>query len=80
MLCRKAWDRILEKAWIFVNVECLRGQSLSVTELNRTVTCVWSSRLRPTTGVHLAPCYNEFRWPESDDLGIRRHKKRYGVV
>ncbi|PRD22082.1 UNVERIFIED_CONTAM: hypothetical protein NCL1_50068 [Trichonephila clavipes] len=27
---------------------------------------VWCSRLRPTTGVHLAPCYDEFRGPRSD--------------
>ncbi|GFX49160.1 hypothetical protein TNCV_5041541 [Trichonephila clavipes] len=27
---------------------------------------VWCSRLRPTTGVHLAPCHDEFRGPQSD--------------
>ncbi|GFX09303.1 hypothetical protein TNCV_1887161 [Trichonephila clavipes] len=30
------------------------------TDLNRTVTCI-----RPTAGVHLAPCHDEFRGPRS---------------
>ncbi|GFS64519.1 hypothetical protein TNCV_4137481 [Trichonephila clavipes] len=33
--------------------------------LNRTVTCLVPS-LSPTTGVHLAPCYDEFLGPRSD--------------
>ncbi|GFU72309.1 hypothetical protein TNCV_1136381 [Trichonephila clavipes] len=27
---------------------------------------VWCSRLRPTTGVHLAPCHDEFRGSRSE--------------
>ncbi|GFU44237.1 hypothetical protein TNCV_367781 [Trichonephila clavipes] len=27
---------------------------------------LWCSRLRQTTGVHLAPCHDEFRGPRSD--------------
>ncbi|GFX71682.1 hypothetical protein TNCV_4131281 [Trichonephila clavipes] len=27
---------------------------------------VWCARLRPTTGLHLAPCNDEFRGPRSD--------------
>ncbi|GFT29037.1 uncharacterized protein TNCV_3586871 [Trichonephila clavipes] len=35
------------------------------TELNRTVPCM-VLKSRPTTGVLLAPCHDEFRGPRSD--------------
>ncbi|GFX27134.1 hypothetical protein TNCV_440401 [Trichonephila clavipes] len=37
---------------------------------------IWCSRLRPTTGVHLAPCRDEFCGPGSDPVEIRRHKRQ----
>ncbi|GFY29126.1 hypothetical protein TNCV_4722541 [Trichonephila clavipes] len=33
---------------------------------------IWCSRLRPTTGVHLAHCHDEFRGPRSDYVRQRR--------
>ncbi|GFW82693.1 uncharacterized protein TNCV_3492651 [Trichonephila clavipes] len=44
------------------HLSSLRGISPSLFVLSPA----WCSRPRPTTGVLLAPCHDEFRWPRSD--------------
>ncbi|GFT51042.1 hypothetical protein TNCV_4490231 [Trichonephila clavipes] len=43
-------------------------------KLNR-LSPVWCSRLRPTTGVHLANCHDQFRGPRSDYVRQSKNKK-----
>ncbi|GFS91802.1 hypothetical protein TNCV_2531251 [Trichonephila clavipes] len=37
---------------------------------------LWCSRLRKMTGIHLAPCRDDFHYPGSDAVKIRWHKKQ----
>ncbi|GFX54729.1 uncharacterized protein TNCV_2822501 [Trichonephila clavipes] len=55
----------------FDNAEGVPPQNLGGTELNCTVTCMV---LRPTKGVHLDPCHDEFRG--SDAVVIRWHEEQ----
>ncbi|GFU75343.1 hypothetical protein TNCV_3510281 [Trichonephila clavipes] len=50
-------------------LQVILPQNLGGAELNHSVTCMV---LQPTTGMQLAPCYEEFRRPGSDAVEIRR--------
>ncbi|GFW15475.1 hypothetical protein TNCV_4656151 [Trichonephila clavipes] len=44
----------------------LPPQNWGGTKSEIVLSPLWYSRLWPTTGVHLAPCQDEFRGPRSD--------------